>query len=135
MTQPFPWTPALPPAVASAGAAPQRPQFKLNAAAADTLAKAEAMKLGQGDDLERDGREKEHGRHQTFRDHINLAAMLVFWFIVVTLAWGIAAYAWHLLMPEPLHYLDRKQLDRVETILVAALFSSALSGYVNKRMS
>jgi hypothetical protein len=41
----------------------------------------------------------------------------------------------HFLLPEAWLWLNEKQLDKVQTFLLTALFSSALTGYVNKRMT
>jgi hypothetical protein len=40
-----------------------------------------------------------------------------------------------MLTPGAWHYLGADQLKELKTVLVSALFSSALSGYVNKRMA
>lgn len=101
----------------------------------DDKANAEANALANGKELDADGAKKEHHRHQSFRDHVNKAALVLFWVIVGSLIAGIATYTWHALAPTSLHYLNAEQLKDLKTVLVAALFSSALSGYVNKRMA
>lgn len=98
-------------------------------------ARAEAQKLDQGTNLEAEGKVREHNRYQSFRDHANAAALLVFWAVVLALLWGVAVYAAHLLMPTVVNFLSEKQLSRLESLLGTALLSSALTGYVNKRMS
>ena len=99
----------------------------------DALADAEARHLADGVDLERDGRAREHGRRQSFRDHVNRAVVLIFWTMAGCRVSGILVFAWHLLTPW--FFLTEQQLDKLQTILVSALFSSALSAYANKRMS
>lgn len=100
----------------------------------DSRAEAEAAALAEGEDLRKDGARREHKRHQSFREHINRAALVVFWAVIVCLLWALAAYTWHMLMPSDWHYLSAEQLESLKTVLGAALFSSALSGYVGKRM-
>ncbi|AJY65521.1 Uncharacterised protein [Burkholderia pseudomallei] len=102
---------------------------------ADAIATKEATSLAAGIDLEKDGARQEHKRHQTFRNHINVATIGLFWVICLGLLIGIATYAWHMVTPDALHYLTEKQLDKLQTVLGSAVLSSALTGYVNKRMS
>jgi hypothetical protein len=97
-------------------------------------ANEEAGKIGSGEDLKADGEVKEHGRHQKFRDHVNIAALIIFWAIVVCVIFGLATFAWHFLTPESVHYLSERQLEKLQTLLGAALLSSALTQYTNKRM-
>lgn len=106
----------------------------LDPGANDERAKREAHAFANKIDLEADGKRREHSRHQSFREHINRAAIILFWGLVLFILWGMAAVAWHSLMPENWHYLIEKQLESVKTFLTTALFSSALTGYVNKRM-
>lgn len=98
-------------------------------------ATAEAVKLGGGEDLKADGAAKEHGRHQVFRDHVNKAALCVFWTLIACVIFGVVVFAWHLLLPSSCHFLAEKQLDKLQTLLGAALLSSALTQYTNKRMN
>lgn len=105
------------------------------AVAADSLAASEAQIIANGQDLNAEAQVKEHNRHQQFRGWLHLAATAIFMAIMVGLFWGVLAYTWHILMPEHWHYLTEKQLLVVERALLTALFSSALTGYVNKRMA
>jgi len=102
---------------------------------ADALAEAEAAKLGAGQDLEHDGRRQEHNRHQTFRNQVNLATLILFWVIVTCVALGVLVFAWHLVTPASWHWLSDTARDKLQTLLAAALLSSALTGYVNRRLS
>ena len=101
----------------------------------DQIANREASSLAAGLDLEQDGQEREHARHQKFRDNINKATLWIFWMIAISLLLGVATYAWHLMTPETWHYLTEKQLDKLQTLLGSAVLSSALTGYVNRRMA
>lgn len=100
----------------------------------DDIATKEASALAAGVDLEEDGAQQEHRRHQTFRNHINKATIGLFWVIALSLLVGIVAYSWHMVSPEAWHFLTDKQLDKLQTVLGSAVLSSALTGYVNKRM-
>ncbi|WP_152547290.1 hypothetical protein [Delftia sp. RIT313] len=101
----------------------------------DGKAAVEARMFNTGDDLEKDGKTREHNRYQSFRDHANVAAIMVFWTVVLMLLWGVVVYAAHMLMPNLVNFLSEKQLSRLESLLGTALLSSALTGYVNKRMT
>ncbi len=101
----------------------------------DARAQQEALKLNSGSDLEKDGRENEHRRHQQFRNHVNTATLVLFWVIVFCVLVGVVAFAFHLVFPKGWHYLDEDQLDQLKTMLGAAVLSSALTGYASKRMA
>jgi hypothetical protein len=102
---------------------------------ASALAEEEAAKLGAGLDLEHDGRRQEHARHQTFRNQVNLATLILFWLIVACVGAGVLVFAWHLVMPVSWHWLNDAMRDKLQTLLAAALLSSALTGYVNRRLT
>lgn len=102
---------------------------------ADALAEEEAAKLGAGLDLEHDGRRQEHARHQKFRNQVNLATLILFWVIIVCVGMGVLVFAWHLVTPASWHWLSDTARDKLQTLLAAALLSSALTGYVNRRLS
>jgi hypothetical protein len=97
-------------------------------------AQEEALALQSGVDLAEEAKKRGHGRDQKFKDHLNVAALAIFWCVIACVAWGVVAYGWHLLMPEPWHYLSKEQLNKIESILAAAILSSALTGYASKRM-
>ncbi len=102
---------------------------------ADALAEEEAAKLGAGLDLEHDSRRQEHVRHQKFRNQVNLATLILFWVIIVCVGLGVLVFAWHLVTPASWHWLSDAARDKLQTLLAAALLSSALTGYVNRRLS
>lgn len=102
---------------------------------AEALAEEEATKIGAGLDLEHDGQLQEHNRHQTFRNQVNLATLILFWVIIVCVGFGVLVFAWHLITPAPWHWLSEAARDKLQTLLAAALLSSALTGYVNRRLA
>lgn len=101
----------------------------------DANAETEAVKIGAGDNLEEDGKKREHGRNQKFRDNVNQAVLIIFWFIVTAICLGIFVFAWHLLTPPSVHFLDDKAIDKLQGLLGTAVLSSALTGYAKGRMS
>jgi hypothetical protein len=105
------------------------------AAPSDRLAKDEAAALGSNEDLDSDGKKKEHGRHQRFQEHANQVVVGLLWTVAVFTLIGMSVYVWHLIMPEPARWLTDNSLDSIRTLLTGVLFSSAMSGYVNKRMT
>jgi hypothetical protein len=116
--------------------APKAPVFLPDAnGATDSRANEEAMKFATGSDLEVDGRRQEHVRHQKFRNHVNIATLILFWLIAGSIGVGVLVFTWHLVTPVCWHFLDSESRDKLQTILGAAVLSSALTGYVNKRMA
>lgn len=101
----------------------------------DSLAKREAVAIAGNEDLDADGKKKEHGRHQRFQEHANKVALLLLWVVAGFTFIGMGIYVWHLIMPDCWKWLSDKSLDSIRTLLTGVLFSSAMSGYVNKRMS
>ncbi|CAM2331460.1 Transmembrane protein [Ralstonia mannitolilytica] len=101
----------------------------------DRIATQEATSLAAGVDLEKDGKAQEHRRHQTFRNHINRATIWIFWVIALSLLIGIIIFSYHLLTPDSWHFLAEKQIEKLQTLLPSAVLSSALTGYVNRRMA
>lgn len=116
---------------------PPNPGFlpKPSADGSDSLASNEAQLFANGKDLAAEAQTNEHNRHQHFRNCLHISATVIFVVVMAIIIWGVGTYAWHLLMPEKLHYLTEKQLDTVSRLLATALFSSALTGYINKRMT
>ena len=101
----------------------------------DAMARREAAKFASGDNLDKDGKTKEHNRHQKFRDHVNMAALVLFWALICCVVLGLVTFVFHLLAPDSWSYLSGAQQDKLQTLLGAALLSSALTQYANKRMA
>lgn len=109
--------------------------FSTSEPAQDNLAKNEAAAIASNEDMEADGKKKEHGRHQRFQDHANSVAMGLLWTVAVFTLIGISVYVFHLLAPECWRWLTPDALGDIRTLLTGVLFSSAMTGYVNKRMT
>lgn len=101
----------------------------------DSLAASEAAAMAGNKNLESDGKTKEHGRHQLFQDHANLVALGLLWTVAIFTLIGMAIYVFHLVAPESAKWITSDGLDKIRTLLTGVLFSSAMTGYVNKRMS
>lgn len=101
----------------------------------DARASAEALALGAGSDLEKQKAIKEDARFQAFRNHFNTALIIVFWAVMVCITTGVLIFSWHVLAPACWHFLAEDKLDKLQTILAAALLSSALSTYANRQIS
>ncbi|MCY1307119.1 hypothetical protein D9M70_570210 [compost metagenome] len=106
-----------------------------NSQYSDGLARSEAVAFEANDDLDKDGKKQEHGRHQKFRDHANLAAIILLWGILGCTMLGVTVFVLHMILPAQCQWLSPEKLDKLQTLLGAALLSSAMTGYVNKRMS
>lgn len=101
----------------------------------DNLADREANALASGKSLEEDGEVQEHGRHQTFRNHANIAAIILLWTIFGLTLVGVLVFTLHLVLPSYCHWMSSAALEKVQTLIAAALLSSAMTGYVNRRMA
>lgn len=101
----------------------------------DCLATDEAAAWAGNRNLEGDEKAQEHGRHQRFQNHANWVALGLLWCVAAFTLIGMTIYIFHLLAPEAWRWLDTDALDKIRTLLTGVLFSSAISGYVNKRMS
>lgn len=99
------------------------------------LGAQEAAAFAANQDLEKDGKHRDHIRFQKFRDHVNLASLILFWTVCASVFAGILTFSWHLLTPESWYFLNPDQLEKLKTILGAAVLSSALTGYANKHMN
>lgn len=100
----------------------------------DDLSVREAAAFSGGVDLEASGKVREHHRHQKFRDHVNRATLLVLWLIVACVVVGILVFVWHLVLPPQWRWLADSDRDQLQTLLGAALLSSALTNYARQRM-
>jgi hypothetical protein len=100
-----------------------------------TLASSEATAFASNENLDTDGKQKEHGRHQRFQDHANKVALGLLWAVAVFTLMGMTIYVWHIIVPETWRWLPQNSLDGIRTLLTGVLFSSAMSGYINKRMA
>lgn len=99
----------------------------------DALASKEAIAISNGS-LQADADKQEHNRHQTFRNHINRATLIVFWSVVTCLVVSIFIFTFHMITPESWHFLSEDQIGTLKTLLSGAILSSAMSGYVTNRM-
>lgn len=102
---------------------------------AERLAESEALGFAALDNLDEDGKVQEHGRHQKFRDHANIAAIVLLWVVMGSTLLGIAVFVLHMILPPNWQWLSPAGLEKLQTLLGAALLSSAMTGYVNKRMN
>lgn len=131
-----PWIPdeaAIIPPFQSSPARPPNSLFAPEPDATDTLAREEAIAIGSGS-LEANAKEQEHGRHQSFRNHINRATLFVFWSVVSCLIVSIFVFTFHMIAPSNWCFLSEDQLATLKTLLGGAILSSAMSGYVTNRM-
>lgn len=101
----------------------------------DSLAASEAALLASNTDLDSDGKKQEHGRHQRFQDNANRVALGLLWAVAIFSLVGMIVYVWHLVAPTCWHWVKADELSTIRTLLTGVLFSSAMTGYVNKRMS
>ncbi|WP_093385406.1 hypothetical protein [Rugamonas rubra] len=99
----------------------------------DALASKEAIAISNGS-LQADADKQEHNRHQTFRNHINRATLIVFWSVMACLIVSIFIFTFHMITPESWHFLNDDQIGTLKTLLGGAILSSAMSGYVTNRM-
>ncbi|NVZ67046.1 hypothetical protein HX867_33575, partial [Pseudomonas gingeri] len=81
------------------------------AAQSDRLAKKEAAALESNENLDTDGKKKEHGRHQRFQEHANNVVVGLLWTVATFTLIGMSVYVWHLIMLESARWLSDSSLD------------------------
>ena len=100
----------------------------------DLARKEAALFADESPNLEQDGKAKEHGRYQTFRNHVNTISIIMLWVMAVVAAIAMIAWAWHMVAPEEWTWLSPSQMRDLKTFLSAAVFSSAVTGYIKNKL-
>ncbi len=82
--------------------------------------------------LEEDAAKQEHARNQKWKNHFNNAFIIAFWFL-----WGcfnlmVFALIFHWIASDSYHWLSPEQLDKIKTVIMAALVSKAVSNQQEK---
>lgn len=99
-------------------------------AASDDKALKESVQFQEG--LDNDAARREHSRSQGVKNIAYCGLVACISIFAFATAWGIAALAWHTLMPEDWSYLSEKQLSQIKGFLGVVLVSGLLADYARK---
>ena len=94
---------------------------------ADDIAKKEADTLAKEKDLQKDALQKEHNRKQELKDMLVLGIKIMFFLALMAVILMIASWVYHLLTPTSLHFLNKSQLGKIETMLFSGLTAGVIS--------
>ncbi|AKA46374.1 TPA: hypothetical protein ACPQYX_000317 [Haemophilus influenzae] len=86
------------------------------------------------EELRKSAKQGEHNRDQTFRNHVNIIALIGLWGVVVAVILCGFVYLYHMLSPECWHFLNTQQLETIRTFVVTAILSSSLTNYANRHI-
>ncbi|HHT7698625.1 hypothetical protein [Pasteurella multocida] len=87
------------------------------------------------EELKRSAKKNNHSRDQTFKNHVNLIALIGLWCVVFAVILSGAFYLYHMLSPECWHFLNQTQLEQIRTFVVTAILSSSLTNYANRHIN
>lgn len=87
------------------------------------------------EELKRAAKKNNHSRDQTFKNHVNIVALIGLWGVVVAVLLSGIFYLYHMLSPECWHFLNQAQLEQIRTFVVTAMLSSSLTNYANRHIN
>ncbi|HEH9770447.1 TPA: hypothetical protein SIC81_000782 [Pasteurella multocida] len=87
------------------------------------------------EELKRTAKKNNHTRDQTFKNHVNIIALIGLWGITGAVILCGVFYLYHMLSPESLHFLNQPQLEQIRTFVVTAILSSSLTNYANRHIN
>ena len=82
--------------------------------------------------LKEDSARQDHDRSQKWKNHFNKAFIIAFWFLWACFIFMVFALIFHWVTPEPWHWLKAEQLDKIKTVIMAALVSKAVTNQQEK---
>lgn len=82
--------------------------------------------------LEEDAAKQEHARNQKWKNHFNRAFIIAFWFLWTCFILMVFALIFHWVMPDKWHWLTPEQLDKIKTVIMAALVSKTIANQQEK---
>lgn len=77
--------------------------------------------------LKEDAEKQEFTRNQRWKNHFNRAFIAAFWFLWTCFILMVFALIFHWVAPDNWHWLKPEQLDKIKTVIMAALVSKAVS--------
>jgi hypothetical protein len=72
-------------------------------------------------------------RSESIEWHFHAGGLVLFWFVIIAFLSSALVWLFHLVTPTSLHFLDETQRSNLQNILLAAIGSTAATGY-GKRM-
>ncbi|HEN9508481.1 hypothetical protein [Acinetobacter baumannii] len=77
--------------------------------------------------LKEDAAKQDHDRNQKWKNHFNKAFIVAFWILWGCFIFMVLALILHWILPEKCHWLTPDQLDKIKTVIMAALVSKAVT--------
>jgi hypothetical protein len=93
---------------------------------ADERANKEALAFQSGENLESEAKANQHERSERLKNNISQALIVLFWLAILAFLAITVSWLYHLLIPPSYHYLSEAQLDKIQTVITAIVFSSAV---------
>lgn len=87
------------------------------------------------EELKRSAKKNNHSRDQTFKNHVNIVALVGLWGVVAAVVLCGLFYLYHMLSPQLWHFLTQAQLEQIRTFVVTAILSSSLTNYANRHIN
>lgn len=118
---------------------PGLPPEEEAAAAGDDVqsSAAETAQLTSGrsaDDLEKEAREREHGRSERFKDHFEWIAIGGLYAMALGVAAFAIAWAYHILTPPCWHWLGGEQLAKIQNIVTGGILAGLIADQFRRRL-
>lgn len=79
--------------------------------------------------------ENAHKRKENFRKAAHIAVLVIMVIIACCITLSICVYAYHILTPTSLHFLDSNQISEIQKMLFGGAFSALLAEYVKKNIN
>ncbi|MDQ9009052.1 hypothetical protein RFI36_04590 [Acinetobacter gerneri] len=83
-------------------------------------------------DLKAASLQKQHTRDENWKEHFAKAFVVAFWVLWFLFIVMCISLILHWILPSKFHWLSVEQLDKIKTIIIAALASKAISNKVEK---
>lgn len=93
----------------------------------DHLALGESQAFANAQDLEKLERQRAHTRRERIRDHLHVGLMILFWIFFLFLVAAGAIWAWHVLTPPSLHFLDDAAIANIQSHILVGILSAGFS--------
>jgi hypothetical protein len=109
--------------------------FEPDRSGKDGVAQEEATAFARGRNLSEERVLADHTRDESLREALCSATHFIFWLLVGCVVLGIVVFTWHLLTPVSFHFLEPSSFDRLQSILFAAVLSSAITKHFDKAVA
>lgn len=110
----------------------QLPDIGLTRRSSDTPNVDEEVASFTEKTLKEDSARQDHDRNQKWKNHFNKAFIVAFWFLWACFVFMVFSLIFHWVTPDNWHWLKAEQLDKIKTVILAALVSKAVTNQQEK---